>query len=164
MSRHGGGVRSVAYSFNGTQIVTGSGDRTAIVWDAASGDRLFTLAGHAGYVSSVAYSPDGSRIVTGSEDRTAIVWDAASGSQLTTLAGQVGGVYSVAYSPDGRRIVITGFGATVWGSAFGDYLGPLLAPAEYVLYAAAFSPDGSRIVTGSGDGTAIVWDAKVATL
>jgi len=33
-----------------------------------------------------------------------------------------------------------------------------------VFWVAAYSPDGSRIVTGSGDGTAVVWDATVADL
>ena len=37
----------------------------------------------------------------------------------------------------------------MWGSAFGDPLVTLLAPAGYVFWVAAYSPDGSRIVTGS---------------
>ncbi len=34
---HTGGVTSVAFSPDGTRIVTGSGDPTAKVWDAADG-------------------------------------------------------------------------------------------------------------------------------
>ena len=39
-------VRSVAFSPDGQRIVTGSGDQTAKVWDAASGKELLTLKGH----------------------------------------------------------------------------------------------------------------------
>ena len=59
--------------------MTGSGDRTARVWDAASGDMLRELAGHIGGVTHASFSPDGTRIVTGSGDTTARVWDAVSG-------------------------------------------------------------------------------------
>jgi hypothetical protein len=44
----------------------GSSDRTAKVWDAATGRELLTLSGHRGDVNSVAWSPDGRRLATGS--------------------------------------------------------------------------------------------------
>ena len=57
---HTGQVSSVAFSPDGTRIVTGSRlDGTAKVWDARTGAALLDLKGHTGEVSSVAFSPDG---------------------------------------------------------------------------------------------------------
>jgi WD40 repeat protein len=72
----------VAFSPDGTRIVTGSGDRTAKVWDARTGTPQLELKGHTSHVWSVAFSPDGTRIVTGSSDGTAKVWDARTGEEL----------------------------------------------------------------------------------
>ena len=80
-------IISVAFSPDGQRIVTGSGDQTAKVWEAASGRELLTLKGHTLRSVSVAFSPDGQRIVTGSADQTAKVWEAASGRELLTLKG-----------------------------------------------------------------------------
>ena len=71
---------SVAFSPDGTRIVSGSEDKSAKVWDARTGTSLLELKGHTFGVMSVAYSPDGSRIVSGSVDSTAKVWDARTGA------------------------------------------------------------------------------------
>ena len=71
-------VTSVAFSPDGKRIVSGSGDQTLKVWDAASGQETLTLAGHTERVTSVAFSPDGERIVSGSGDNTLRLWDATS--------------------------------------------------------------------------------------
>ena len=78
---------SVAFSPDGQRIVTGSEDRTAKVWEAASGHELVTLKGHSNGILSVAFSPDGQRIVTGSLDQTAKVWEAANGQELLHAQG-----------------------------------------------------------------------------
>jgi hypothetical protein len=62
---HHGELWGVAFSPDGQQIATCGGDKTAKVWDAATGQELFTLKGHVGLVLGVAFSPDGRRIVTG---------------------------------------------------------------------------------------------------
>ena len=99
------GGRAAAFSPDGARIVSGSGDSTVRVWDAASGAELLVLRGHEGCGHAAAFSPDGARIVSGSDDETVRVWDAASGAELLVLRGHEGAVGRPAFSPDGARIV-----------------------------------------------------------
>ena len=62
---HQGTVYSAAFSPDGQRIVTASADKTARIWDAASGQPIGEpLKGHEDVVTSAAFSPDGLRIVT----------------------------------------------------------------------------------------------------
>ena len=78
---------SAAFSPDGARIVTASDDKTARVWDAATGKAIAVLSGHDGAVLSAAFSPDGARVVTASDDKTARVWDAATGKAIAVLSG-----------------------------------------------------------------------------
>jgi WD40 repeat protein len=80
LNGHTDAVWSVAFSSDGTRIVSGSFDNSVRVWDASTGAELKTLNGHTGYVSSVAFSSDGTRIVSGSSDNSVRVWDALTGA------------------------------------------------------------------------------------
>jgi WD40 repeat protein len=73
---HEGRVNTAAFSPDGPRVVTASGDRTARIWDAASGKEIAVLRGHDKEVVSAAFSPEGLRIITGSDDHTARIWDA----------------------------------------------------------------------------------------
>jgi WD40 repeat protein/predicted Ser/Thr protein kinase len=154
---------SAAFSPNGARVVTGGLDKTARVWDAATGKELLTLTGHTAAVNSVSFSRDGTRIVTGGGDKTAKVWDANTGKELLTLTGHTGDVTSAAFSPNGARIVTgsTDKTAVVWDAKNGKELFALRGHKERVL-SAAFSHDGTRIVTGSWDKTAKVWEVPAA--
>ena len=61
---HAAEVTSIAFSPDGTQVVSGSWNRTVRSWDAATGDLLQTLKGHSDRVMSVAFSPDGTQVVS----------------------------------------------------------------------------------------------------
>ena len=60
-------MRCVAFSSDGTFIVSGSDDQSVHVWDALSGEELKVLKGHTGSVWSVALSSNDT-IVSGSSD------------------------------------------------------------------------------------------------
>ena len=108
---HSAGVSSVAFSPDGTQIITGSWDKTAKVWDTQTGREIRTLTGHTEGVSSVAYSPDSQQVVTGSYDKTVKVWNTQTGQVvLKLLTYDPTGIGFVAFSPDGQRIVAGNIG------------------------------------------------------
>ncbi|KAF8587953.1 WD40 repeat-like protein [Ramaria rubella] len=156
---YAGGVQSVAFSPDGTHIVSGSNNKTLQLWDGTSGMHLNTLTGHSGGVLSVAFSPDGTHIVSGSSDTTVRLWDAASGVHLNTLTGHSCEVLSVAFSPDGTHIVSGSSDTTVqlWNAASGLYLNTFTGHTDWV-QSVAFSPDGTHIVSGSDDNTLRLWD------
>jgi WD40 repeat protein len=72
---HSGWIRSIAFSPDGSQLVSGSDDKTVRLWSVASGKLLKTLDGHSGYVRSVAFHPNGKQVASGSSfDGTVRVW------------------------------------------------------------------------------------------
>ena len=161
LNGHSKTVNSVAYSPDGTKIISGSDDETIKIWDTNKGDHLQTLRGHADYVNSVAYSPDGTKIISGSLDKTVKIWDENTGVCLQTLTGHSESVRSVAYSPDGTKI-ISGSGDNtikIWDANTGQCLKTFEGHSESV-YSVAYSPDGTKIISGSADETIKIWDAN----
>src|SRR5262249_37833272 len=94
-------VSSVAFSPDGTKVVTGSKDDTARMWDAATGQILLSFVGHANWVLSVAFSPDGRKVLTSSLDQTTRLWNSSSITELCGLISFDDGTWAVV-DPEGR--------------------------------------------------------------
>ena len=65
---HTGEVTALAFSPDGATIASANWDGTLYLWNAVTGEQLFTLEGHKGGVRSIAFSPDGKTIASGSWD------------------------------------------------------------------------------------------------
>jgi WD40 repeat protein len=158
----------VAYSPDGSRLAAADMEGTVWVWDAATGQRVFSLRGHRGPVHQVAFSRDGTRLASGSEDRTIKVWDLATGREIRTLTGHTRLVYSVAFSPDGQRLA-SGTGGVmlnkradelkIWDLATGKETLTLTSPGA--IESLTFSADGRRLITPlGGNGAVQILDAQ----
>jgi WD40 repeat protein len=127
-------VYSVAFSPNGKQIVSGSGDKTVRLLDAVTGAALQTLEGHSRSVNSVAFSPNGKQVVSGSYDKTVRLWDAVTGAALQTLECHSRTIKSVAFSPNGKQAVSGSYYKTVrlWDAVTGAPLQTLEGHSHWV--------------------------------
>jgi WD40 repeat protein/serine/threonine protein kinase len=165
-----GMVNHVAFSQDGKRLVTASGDDTARVWDAVTGQPVTPPLKHNDKVNHAEFSPDGKWVITASDDETARVWDAATGDPVTRLIKHNGHVIYAAFSPDGRRVVTVSGDppvrpsdtrcyqvVRVWEAGSGNPLSPVFRHGAQVTRA-VFSPDSRRLVTAGMDGVVRLWD------
>ena len=86
-----GYVRSVAFSPDGTTVLTGSTDSKVKLWDVGTSSCTRTFTGHSSQVNSVSFSPDGTLALSGAGDNTAKLWEVAIRT-LTVDSTPVAGV------------------------------------------------------------------------
>jgi WD40 repeat protein len=172
-------VNFVAFSPDGTKIVTASVDKTARIWEAESGRELRKLEGHTDEIFSAFFSPDGKSVVTASADRTARIFNVESGKTLKVFRARDGytflSPFSVvrfaSFSPDGKEIVVAlEKTARIWNVETKEErlqlkghtdISPPGVRQSYWIASAVFSPDGQTIATaGFADTFVRIWDAK----
>lgn len=71
--RHDADVNAVVFSPDGRLLATANDDRSARVWEVASGQERIRVT-HNEEVRGVAFSPDGQLLATGSYDDSACLW------------------------------------------------------------------------------------------
>lgn len=148
---HNRDITSVAFSPDGSQIISGSKDEMIRFWDVSTGVEMRALQGHSNRIYSVTFSPDGSKNVWG-------CGDVSTGAEiLTRLPGHTIG--KMAFSLDGSNMICRSAKIIrVWNTNTGIEIHPQLEHGSYFITAIAVSPDGSTII--SVDTAIRVWDAS----
>src|SRR5262249_11587670 len=103
---HKGWVTSIAFDPDGRRIVSGSGDRTLMLWDPATGRSLHTLAKHVEWVHAVAFSAGGRFIASCALGSDILLWDAATLQVVKSLSMAPEFTRCLAFSPDGHRLAV----------------------------------------------------------
>lgn len=153
---HDGTVTHAAFDHDGRRVATASRDRTARIWDVASGAPCSPPIRHADEVRRVMFGPDGTRVVT-TCGTTAHVWD-ISGRLILDPLEHRGRVHAARFSPDGALLATASEDGTacLWDMSSGRLVSPPFRHA-YRVNDLAFCPTGERFATASGDPIARVW-------
>lgn len=98
---HGEAILAAQFSpATSSRLATGSGDKTARIWDTETGTPKFTLAGHTHWVLCVSWSPDARRLATGSMDKSVRMWDPETGKAVgSPFTGHAKWVTNIAWEP-----------------------------------------------------------------
>src|SRR5262249_10931244 len=99
---HQMGCNAVAFSPDGSTVLTGSFDGTARLWDVATGQPLGDPLRHGGPVKAVVFSTDGQYALTVSDDRTARLWRVATRQPVGEPLLHQNAVEALAFAHDGR--------------------------------------------------------------
>jgi WD40 repeat protein len=156
--RHAERVPMASFSLDGHRVLSACWDKTACVWNAATGERVVAVR-HGDVVSSARFSADGSRFVTASADGAARVWDATTGAALTPWLRHSDRVNRAEFSGDGQFVLTASAdqSAKVWDAATGQEVGRLVGHKSWV-NSLVFWPDGKKLASGSADQTIHIWD------
>ncbi|EDR01296.1 uncharacterized protein LACBIDRAFT_312217 [Laccaria bicolor S238N-H82] len=157
--QNGSLVLSVAFSQDGSRVISGSYNGTLRIWNVTTGKVEAELKGHTGCVNSVAFSQDGSQVVSGSNDKTVQIWNVTMGEVEAKLKGHTDFVRSVAFSQDSSQVVSGSDDKTVriWNVTTGEVEAKLKGHTDLVR-SVAFSQDSSQVVSGSDDKTVRIWN------
>src|SRR5260221_12237779 len=121
-------VLALAWSPDGTSIVSGSSDGSMHIWEATNGRNTFTYRDPSkwyAWACSLAWSPDGTCIASGGDDKTVQIWQGNCTSHWEislkisfTYPGHTKWVTPLAWSPANQSIP----------SASGDTTVPIRQP------------------------------------
>ena len=183
-----GDVPSVAFSPDGSRLVSASQFGIIQLWDGATGifiailqghshrvhslifssdgSRLasasyFGPVGHSDQVTSILFSPDGSILASASKDKTVWLWDGRIISGAATHEGHSSKITSVEFSPDGSRFVsVSDREVQLWNAVSGAHIGNLEGLSTSQVTRVTFSPDSSRLGVGYADNSVRRWDVR----
>jgi WD40 repeat protein len=166
---HVAGVACLAYSPDGSKLVSVGGDGAVRVWTVAENGSFTPLMRFEGLLkpgagftplTGVAFAPDGRYIATVGADTVVRVWDIQTKSEVRGLRGHVDWVTAVAFSPDGRYIASVGVEKDKTLRIF--ELPPLETTGGgghlLAVNAVAVNPKGTVVATAGTDQTIKLWD------
>lgn len=156
---HKGAVWSARLNSTSTLAVTASGDFSAKLWDAVSGECLHTLV-HKHIVKTVQFSHDSSKLFSGGNEKKLRVYDldGAKVSEARVLEGHGTAINSIVLTPDPNLVVSCALehNARVWDLRTRSTVKELVTKEP--LTSMTLSNDGSAITTTCGS-TVTMWNS-----
>jgi WD40 repeat protein len=155
LSGHTFPVESLAFSLDGTSLVSGGYDTAPKLWDVQTGGVIKTFHGHTSSILSVSISADYTMIASGSSDKTIKLWDIWTGECLHVIKQQEW-VHYVIFSPTHPNHLISASGHIIqeWDIG-GHQVRPIYDGHQpgliYKGPYGVFSSNGTHFISCAGD-------------
>lgn len=161
LTGHAAAARSLAFTDDGSWLLSGGYDRTARAWAMPAGEAVWASDENRLIVHAVGWDRLQRRIAAVDAEGTIDTWGLQADGTVEALERypKVAGSHArLAFSPNGRLSVIANFDGR---AILGDVM--LNKPVQFLkapvaLRAAAFSPDGRLVALGTAKRHVIVWD------
>src|SRR5262249_19670730 len=172
-------IRRLALSPQGNLLASGGEDGVVKVWDVRKRKVLWEKQGDTGFLQGLAFSPEGDMLVSLgqvlipkgtkfgaprflSQGGTIRIWNIKQ-SKFTKVIQTKHQHSSAAFSPDGKIFAAGGMDRNrsifLWAVPDWKLLASLKGHRN-AINSLAFCKGGKWLVSGSGDGTAKIWDVK----
>ncbi len=165
---HTGEVLDVAFTSDGTLLITAGSDGVIKVWDVQTGEEAFSLTKHTGAVQGITVDPEGTVLASASADNTVRIWDVRSGQELAVITGHSDAVLDVTFNHDGTLLGTASQDNTikVWDVASSQEV--FMINNSVRARSLDFSANEAHLATAWDDGTVQIWDimsqSKIAEL
>jgi tetratricopeptide (TPR) repeat protein len=159
---HPAEVCAVAFSPDGSTVITACADGRARLWDTATGQANGAFRAGNGRFKRVCLGPGGTVALAVATNGGAKLWDVKTGAAIGTVMGPGGYAWDAAFSRDGKTVTTVSYpGLHWWDAANGRLIGQVAKRADFLL-SAAFSADGQRFLTGGDETAGRLWDAATS--
>lgn len=166
-------ITSVDFSSDNSRILS-SQSNNCIVWNAFTGDSLFSLSGKMHGIKSAEFSPNDSFIIVGSfgyhtseefYKNTVQLCNAETGDSIRSFKGHFNSVYSVTFTPTGSEILSASADSTIrrWNVESGELI-KVYNSSNSGLRTVAISPDETKIAGGNESGNVLIWETSTGSL
>ncbi|MDQ2714325.1 MAG: protein kinase [Chloroflexota bacterium] len=153
---HSDAVTSIAWSPDGTRLVSGSRDKTARLWSGP--DTTSTYAGQNAAILAVAWRPDGNLLASGGEDQTVQVWNTA-GMEQDHFLSMGASVSAISWNPPGSGLLVGTLGDGTYDLLLNGKV--TKSVSRFSIHAVAFSPDGRSLAIALDNGSVSVINLQV---
>jgi WD40 repeat protein len=170
--KHDSLVKTIAFNHKGTQLASGSFDKTVKLWNVSDPQEPKAVGnpikGHTSFVNCIAFSDDDKTLVSGGDDGNIFLWNISDPNAITQLGTPlkwVASINSLAFNPNKPQFASASNDKTVvlwdWNASTRTLGSPrkLLGHDGYV-QSIAFNADGSILASVGFDGKVILWDTK----
>ena len=157
-------IRALAFTQDEKILVSGSEDKTVMLWNTQNGAERATLRGHEGWITAVAFSIDGKIVASGDTNGVIKVWDINTEREHATLRGHKNTINALAFAPEGPPsyggcLASGSADGTIrfWNPSNGQELATFTAGHTEWVKTVAFAKDGITLASAAHNGTVDVW-------
>ena len=162
-------VWALAFSLDGKRLVSGAGDKTARIWDLETDTEIAQLPLEKPFTPmALAYSPCG-KVIAGGMLHGVNIWCAKKYIKLHSIPQPEDSIrpFAISFSPCGRYLAsgtwwqkgMEKMAIRLWEVETGENIHTFWGHTTDVEFL-EFSPDGTTLLSGSFDGTVLLWDVK----